>query len=151
MSHNPRKLHPLEHDTDGWSRYFEERRKEREAETIQFNERLASLTQLGARTVEGIAYGYFELEDGSVIRVRRRTDQLWSLESILHIEADEIEAIRTPLTRVKITRRSDGFHACFDGEPEKWECAGTAAAAIGQLVISHMERFGIRGISFPKS
>lgn len=143
-----RKLHPLEHDVEGWGRYFEARKEERRLETIEFNEKLAKLDQLGVKTVEGITYGYFELEDGSVIRIRKRNDDMWSLDDVLHIEADEVAIMRAPRTRVIFTKRADDVHCRIGDEHGKWKAGKTLEESLGKLITSHMERFGIRSFSY---
>ena len=47
------------------------------------------------------------------------------------------------MTRIIITERPDDYHACLDGSPRVWGCGETPSAAIGDLVRSHPERFGV--------
>lgn len=45
---------------------------------------------------------------------------------------------------IVVTRRSCDYHACIEGRPQVWGCGTTWAEAIGSLVYSHPERFGLR-------
>lgn len=42
---------------------------------------------------------------------------------------------------IKVTERSDDFHACIDGKPGYWGCGKTPRDAIGNLVQAHPEQF----------
>lgn len=45
--------------------------------------------------------------------------------------------------KIVVTRRTDDFRACFDGEPERWACGPTKAAAVGLLILNFGDRRGI--------
>ena len=44
------------------------------------------------------------------------------------------------MKKVVVTRRSNDFHACPEGQPEIWESGQTALEAVGKLV-AHNELF----------
>ncbi len=45
-------------------------------------------------------------------------------------------------TKIIMTCRSDDYHACIEGT-EFWGCGKTISEAIGDLIRSHREVFGI--------
>jgi len=47
-------------------------------------------------------------------------------------------------TEIVITRRADDIHAAIKGAAEIWGCGRSINAAIGDLVNSHQERFGVK-------
>lgn len=47
------------------------------------------------------------------------------------------------MLKIKVTRRSDDFHACVDGRPMLWDCGRSAVEAIGNLLLSHPDVFGV--------
>lgn len=53
------------------------------------------------------------------------------------------EPRKQPPHRIIVTQRSGDWHACLEGQPGKWGCASTVTAAIGDLVITWQEFFGI--------
>jgi hypothetical protein len=47
------------------------------------------------------------------------------------------------VNRIVVTKRSQDYHACIEGELGLWGCGATSTAAIGDLVSSHYEHFGV--------
>jgi hypothetical protein len=45
--------------------------------------------------------------------------------------------------KIVITRRTDDIHACLEGCPAIWGCGKTSDEAIGNLISTHPETFGI--------
>jgi hypothetical protein len=46
--------------------------------------------------------------------------------------------------RISVVKRSEQlYHASIGDEPRNWEVGRTAAEAIGALIVSHQEKFGI--------
>ena len=45
--------------------------------------------------------------------------------------------------KIIVTRRNDDYHACLEGHPEIWGCGKTIDGAIGDLIRSHQDTFGI--------
>lgn len=52
-----------------------------------------------------------------------------------------------PITIV-VTRRTADIHACLKDHPEIWGCGRGPAEAIGEVIRSHPERFGL-AIEYP--
>ena len=44
-------------------------------------------------------------------------------------------------------RRMPKYHAQIKGEPGVWACGRTRAEAVGDLIVHHLERFGITSIT----
>lgn len=42
-------------------------------------------------------------------------------------------------SKIVITRREHGFHACIEGHPEMWEASGCYVTAIEKLIVSYPE------------
>ena len=51
--------------------------------------------------------------------------------------------------KIVVTRRTADVHACIEGEPEIWDRGLNYAEALGNLLMSHRNRFGVEGIEFP--
>ncbi len=47
------------------------------------------------------------------------------------------------MTTINVTKRTEDYHACIDGEPGLWDCGKTPALAVGSLIYTHRDRFGI--------
>jgi len=47
------------------------------------------------------------------------------------------------LPTIIVRKRSDGFEASLEGEPDFWGSGPTTDAAVGDLVRLHTEKFGI--------
>lgn len=45
---------------------------------------------------------------------------------------------------IEVTRRTDDYHACISGHPEIWGCGKDRESAIGDLVRSHQNEFGVK-------
>lgn len=45
--------------------------------------------------------------------------------------------------KIVVTRRSDDFHACIEGNPGIWDCGKTITEAIGNLIRTHPEKFNL--------
>jgi len=45
--------------------------------------------------------------------------------------------------KIEIRKRSDDYHAQLEGHPEIWDCGKSWQAAIGNLIMTHKEWFGI--------
>jgi hypothetical protein len=45
---------------------------------------------------------------------------------------------------ITITRRSADFYACLKDRPEIWGCGVSPREAIGEMIWSHLEYFGIK-------
>jgi hypothetical protein len=41
-------------------------------------------------------------------------------------------------TVVRVTRRSDDWHCCREGNPAEWGCGRTVSAAIGNYIMAHL-------------
>jgi hypothetical protein len=52
------------------------------------------------------------------------------------------------MNTIRVIKRGNDWHASFLGKPETWEAGKTHAEAIGNLVLSHTETFGVE-IWFP--
>jgi len=50
---------------------------------------------------------------------------------------------KTEPVEIELKKRAADWHACIAGQPEIWGCGPTPKAAIGDLVWSHMDRFGV--------
>ena len=46
--------------------------------------------------------------------------------------------------KIIVTRRTDDYHACLEGHPEIWGCGKTPRAAVGDLIWSHPDIFGVK-------
>lgn len=46
-------------------------------------------------------------------------------------------------TYITITRRTDDFHAAIAGDARIWDCGKTQAEAVGNLIMSHPDKFTI--------
>ena len=49
--------------------------------------------------------------------------------------------------KIVVTRRTADVHACIEGEPEIWDCGRTFSEALGELVRTHPQRFGVEGFA----
>jgi len=47
------------------------------------------------------------------------------------------------LNRIIVTRRSSDYHACLACHPEVWGAGKSRYEAVGNLVLSHPECFGL--------
>lgn len=47
-------------------------------------------------------------------------------------------------TTIVVTKRADDYHACIKGHPQIWGCGEDESKAIGDLIRSHEEEFGIK-------
>jgi hypothetical protein len=54
------------------------------------------------------------------------------------------EGSTSPHLTIRVCRRSDDFHASLEGQRGVWGCGPGSDAAIGDLVRSHPEMFGIK-------
>lgn len=45
---------------------------------------------------------------------------------------------------IKVTKRTDDYHACISGQPGYWDCGKSPREAIGNLVQTHPEMFGVK-------
>ena len=52
--------------------------------------------------------------------------------------------------RLKVTKRTGDWHCCVEGDESVWGCGKTIAEAIGNLVWSHADWFGIDWLEIPK-
>lgn len=43
-----------------------------------------------------------------------------------------------------VMEKQPTYHACIKGEPGLWDCGATFDEAIGNLIRTHAERFGIK-------
>lgn len=50
--------------------------------------------------------------------------------------------------KLVVTRRSDDYHVCINGDKTLWGCGKTIDEAIGSCVRSHRDRLGIK-IEYP--
>lgn len=48
------------------------------------------------------------------------------------------------IIEIVVTTRNDDYHACIKGHPEIWGCGENYDMAIGSLIISHKDEFGIK-------
>ena len=48
------------------------------------------------------------------------------------------------IKRIVITKRSDDYHAALQDHPEIWDCGNDPRMAIGNLIMTHKERFNIQ-------
>lgn len=44
---------------------------------------------------------------------------------------------------IKLTKRTDDWHAAAELRPELWGCGQTIAEAIGDMMLSHPEKTGV--------
>lgn len=47
------------------------------------------------------------------------------------------------MNNIVITRRYKDFHACIEGQAGIWGCGSTESEAVGEMLRSHPERFGV--------
>lgn len=47
------------------------------------------------------------------------------------------------IVTIVVSKRRDDYHACPEGETGLWDCGRTRTEAIGNLIQTHPERFGI--------
>jgi hypothetical protein len=40
------------------------------------------------------------------------------------------------MPRIIICQRGTDYHACFEGQPEYWDCGATEAEAVGNLMLN---------------
>lgn len=45
--------------------------------------------------------------------------------------------------KVTVTQGTDGWRACITGESACWELGKTSAEAVGNLIVTHEERFRV--------
>lgn len=45
--------------------------------------------------------------------------------------------------KIIITQRADDIHACLEGESGVWACGPTSEIALGKLLLTYPEKFGI--------
>lgn len=50
------------------------------------------------------------------------------------------------MKRIRITKRTHDYHACLADRPAIWGVGETVSAAIGDLIYSHPETFGVEVI-----
>jgi hypothetical protein len=47
------------------------------------------------------------------------------------------------MNNIVITRRYKDFHACIEGQAGIWGCGSTESEAVGEMLRSHPEKFGV--------
>jgi hypothetical protein len=55
------------------------------------------------------------------------------------------------MKNITLTRRAEDYHACITDHPEYWAAGKSGYAAIGDLISTHAEQFGISKIEYKQT
>ena len=69
---------------------------------------------------------------------------LWFINELAKVATLPLAALPRRMQTIIVRKRAEDFHASFENDVASWGCSESRDGAIGDLVRSHPERFGVR-------